>query len=291
MRSRFAYFRPNTLGEALEFLADYGANSAVLAGGTDLSIKIREGSLAADHVIDVSRLDELRKIEITSAGLTIGAAVTYTEIINDPIVKQNAPVLKAASQSVGSLQIRNVGTLGGNVANASPAADSIPALMIHNAVATILSPSATKTEALPDIVVAPYKTTLGSGDLITEFQLEPLPDYSFSFKRVARRKSLSIARMNIAVVGKLDEKGAVTDVRISVGSVTPEPSRMAKAESILLGKIPDLQLFMDSAAIISSGMIARSGIRPSTEYKKPAIEGLVVKALFETFMSDEVVQR
>ncbi len=170
--------------------------------------------------------------------------------------------------------------------NASPAADSIPALMAHNAWVKILSSAGERVEPLGNVVIAPYKTSLKPGDLITEFLLEPLPDYAFSFQRIARRKSLSVARINTACAGTIAEDSVISDIRLSVGSITPEPCRMTAAEEMLSGNPPDTELFFEAARAVSEEMINRSGIRSSTEYKKPAVEGLVFKALHEAFMTN-----
>ena len=128
MRSRFEYILPRSLKEALDFLGDHGSQTSIIAGGTDLMIAARNGDVASRYVVDVSRLEEMRTIAVTEGTLSIGAAVTYTEIVNSPQIAQWAPILAQAAGYVGSVQIRNVGTLGGNVANASPAADSVPPL-------------------------------------------------------------------------------------------------------------------------------------------------------------------
>src|SRR5271157_461787 len=120
MRSHFEYILPRSLKEALDFLGDYGSQTSIIAGGTDLMIAVRNGDVASRYVVDVSRLEEMRTIAVTEGTLSIGAAVTYTEIVHSPQIAQWAPILAQAAGCVGSVQIRNVGTLGGNVANASP---------------------------------------------------------------------------------------------------------------------------------------------------------------------------
>ncbi|MCX5862632.1 MAG: xanthine dehydrogenase family protein subunit M [Deltaproteobacteria bacterium] len=285
MRSRFQYIRPQSLQEALDFLGERGPDTTVLAGGTDLMIAIRRGDITNKYVLDVSRLEELRKVEIVDGRLFTGAALTYTEIMNDPTVLSFAPVLVQAASCVGSLQIRNVGTLGGNVANASPAGDAVTALTVHDAKVEIVGATASRREPLADVIIGPYRTTLKPGELITRFELQPLGQgYRFTFKRIARRRSLSIARINIAAVGQVHPNGLVKDLRLSVGSATPQPSRMTSAEETLCGMIPNWSLIKEAAKKVSTEMIRRSGVRPSTEYKKPAVEGLVIKALAELFI-------
>ncbi len=285
MRSHFEYVQPRSLKEALAFLAERGSQTSVLAGGTDLMIAVRNGDIAAGYVMDVSQLDELRKLETADGVLWVGAAVTYTEIISSPQIAQCAPILADAAGYVGSVQIRNVGTLGGNVANASPAADSVPPMMVHRARVHIQSVSSERQEPLENVIVGPYRTSLRPDELITGFALEPLGDgYNWNFQRIARRRALSVARINAAAIGRLDSRGKVDDLRLSVGSITPEPSRMTAAEEHLKGEAPNLLLIQEAAEKVSKEMVHRSGMRSSTEYKRPAVEGLVIKALTELFI-------
>jgi len=285
MHSRFEYVRPETLLEALTFLATESGRTKILAGGTDLMIAIRAGEIASPFVLDVSRLDELRTVEKRNEGVTIGAAATYTEIIHNNLVNQFAPVVARAAGFVGSTQIRNVGTLGGNAANASPAADSIPPLVVHNGRVVIRSLSSERVEPIQDVIVSPYRTNLKPDELITAFLLEPLGDgHRCVFHRVARRKSLAIARINVAAIGCTDSSGAVVDLRISAGSITPQPCRMTAAEEHLIGRVPDEALIRQAAEKVSTEMIRQSGVRVTTEYKRPAVQGLVVKALSELFL-------
>jgi CO/xanthine dehydrogenase FAD-binding subunit len=270
----------------MQFLSRWGSEAAVVAGGTDLMISVRQGELKSAHVMDVSRLEDLRTISHTGESLVIGAAVTYTEVINNPLVRENAPVLVLAARRVGSVQIRNVGTLGGNVANASPAADGVPALLVHNTWVKIQSEFEDRVEPLEKVIIGPNSTNLKPNELIIGFILEPLPNHRFEFQRIARRRSLAIARMNAAAVGKVDSDGIVTDIRLSVGSITPRPCRMTDAEDHLKGKAPDEGVIKEASGKVSREMIRQSGIRSSTEYKRPAVEGLVLKTLSSMFLSN-----
>jgi CO/xanthine dehydrogenase FAD-binding subunit len=275
------------LHEALDFLTWHGHETSVLAGGTDLMIAVRSGELKSRFVMDVSRLDELRTIENQKGKLAIGAAVTFTEIADSPEVNQCAPVLARAARCVGSAQIRNLGTMGGNVGNASPAADSVPPLVVHAARVDIRSASSERTPLVEEFITAPYRTDRKPTELIVRFLLEPIePGYRWGFHRIARRRALAIARANASAVGKLTPDGAVGDVKLSVGSITPQPCRMTPAEGHLLGKVPDLSLIREAASKVSQEMIRRSGVRPTTEYKRPAVEGLVIKVLSEIFLDE-----
>ena len=287
MRSRFEYFRPQSLVEALEFLGAQGERTSLLAGGTDLMIAVRKGELTSRFVMDVSRLGELNSIEKTNGLLAIGAGATFTEISNSQEVLKSAPVLARAAKSVGSPQIRNVGTIGGNVANASPAADSVPPLVVLGARVHIQSLSSERTPLVEELIVAPYRTSLRPDELIVRFLIEPVAtNYRWSFQRIARRKTLAIARANVAALALSDPNGVAQDLRLCVGSILPQPARMSAAEDVLKGTIPDSDRIRQAAKEVSAEMIRRSGIRPTTEYKKPAVEGLVIKALSEILLEE-----
>ncbi|MCA1959740.1 MAG: xanthine dehydrogenase family protein subunit M [Desulfomonile sp.] len=287
MRSRFRYYRPTSLSEALDFLALHGTDTAIVAGGTDLMISARSGDLQCKYVLDVSRLNELRPVAMSDGLLAIGSAVTHAEIAAHPVTRDVAPVLAKAASCVGSTQIRNMGTIGGNIANASPAADTIPPLMVHNAKIVVKSASGERVEYLGDFVRGPYVTILKPGELITHVLLEPMMSgYRHSFQRIARRRALSIARMNVAALGLVDGNGVIQDLRLSVGSVTPRPCRMTVAEDVLTSNKPDKKVFWEAAEKVSHEMVRWSGIRPTTEYKKPAVEGLVYRALADLFLSE-----
>ena len=287
MRSQFAFFRPTSLVDALAFLDKNGAHTSLIAGGTDLMVSIRSGDMHSDHVMDVSRLEELRSMTCTEESLFVGAAVTYSELVASTIVAENAPVLALAARVVGSLQIRNVGTLGGNVAHASPAADSVPALIAHNGRAVIQSANGKRVEPLTSLVTGPYGTNLKPDELIMGFLLDPLPHGRAAFDRIARRRALSIARINAAAVVCTDTDGLPVDVRLSLGSIMPRPCRMTAAEDLLKGRVPDATAVDEAAKIVSQEMVRQSGIRPSTEYKQPAVEGLVKKVLSRVLLSNE----
>ncbi|AFM23150.1 FAD binding domain-containing protein [Desulfomonile tiedjei] len=284
MRSSFRYIRPNSLNEALSCLAEQGERAAVIAGGTDLSITIRKGELNKDCVVDISRLPEAKAVELADGALLLGAALTFTELIRNPLIAKHAPVLGAACRCIGSVQIRNAGTLGGNVANASPAADSVPALMVHNARVLVQSLASQRVLTLAQVVTGPYTTTLEPGEIILGFLVDLMPStYRFSFQRIARRKALSIARANAAVLSCQSSEGKVIDFRLSVGSITPRPCRLSEAEAHLVGQIPSIRLIKEAAELVTREMIRKSGVRSSTEYKKPAVEGLVLKTITDVF--------
>jgi len=283
VRSEFAYTSPSSLGEALEILRDYGERACVIAGGTDLMIAIRERELRAEVVVDISAIPELRGIREVGNQLCIGPLVTHGELASSGLIKRGASVLGRAAKSVGAPQIRNMGTIGGNIINASPAADTIPALVVLGAQVVLKRNGGERNVQITDFFLGPYKTKIRPQELLTEIIFAKLDDtWKSSFIKLARRKALAISRINIAAMAKMDEKRA-KEVRVSVGSSTPTPCRMEKAEALLRGAVPSAAVIEEASRMVAEEMVARSGVRPSTEYKRPAVQGLVKRALQEVF--------
>jgi len=276
------YIRPQNLGEALDFLADHGADATVLAGGTDVMIDMRSGSLESKYLLDISRLPTMREIEMQDDQLTIGAAVTINEISTSRTIGRYAPALQKAANRFASRQVRNIATIGGNVAHCSPCGDTIPPLIIHEAEAVVANPMGRRTVSIESIAGGPYHCTLRSDEIITHFILKPKPDNAgFSdFQKIGRRKELAIARMSMAaMVGQADDH-TISIIRFALGSCTPTPCRFPEVEEMLQGRKPDGQLLWKVGRILAGRMIDITGRRLSAVYKEPAIQGLFVRLMY-----------
>ena len=285
MNIKFKYLRVSSLEECLSALADSGPETAILAGGTDLMISLRNRARTPKLVMDISRLNETRLVEKDNDTIRIGATLTYSDLIAHPLVAGNFPALATAMNCVGSPQIRNIGTLGGNIANSSPAADSVPPMMVHQAEVMVQKANSVRIEKLEKIIVGPYSNTLEPDELITNIILKPVEtSYRQSYRRIARRRSLSIARVNVAVLGKTNFDGFIEDARISVGSVAPTPLRIKRVEESLKGLKPGPEFFEDASEMVARQIVELVGMRQSTEYKRPAIAGLVLKCLEDVFI-------
>jgi CO/xanthine dehydrogenase FAD-binding subunit len=271
----FDYKTPNTIQEAIELLWKAEGKARIIAGGTDLVIGLRNGDQSPPSIIDITRIEELRKIEERNGTLSIGAAVTHSEISVSSLMRKYGKVLSDAS----SPQIRNIGTIGGNLINASPAADTIPPLMVLQATGRVVTKGGERQVPLLQLFKGPYKTNLKPHELLAQITFPKLPpDMKTSFLRLARRDAMAIARMSIAVVLKI-EKRRFKDIRIAVGSITPTPERMSEAEAFLKGKSSDEVSLQKASLKISEAMTRQSGIRPSTSYKKPVVEALFIRAM------------
>lgn len=275
------YIRPPELGEALEFIRKHGPDTAILAGGTDVMIDMRSGALNSRYLLDVGRLLELQGIKFDSGELTIGAGATITEIGQSEIVGRYAPALQKAGVRFASRQVRNIATIGGNVAHCSPCGDTIPPLLIHDAVAAVVSPAGQRNVSIEDMAGGPYHCILRPDEIITHFVLKPKPEgVEFSdFQKIGRRKELAIARMSMAAMAKQADDKSISFIRFALGACTPTPHRFREIEKMLLGKVPNEILLWKAGRILAECMLEVTGRRPSAVYKEPAIQGLFMRLM------------
>ena len=279
MSTHPAYARPESLYEALLFLKTHGIKTRPLAGGTDVMVDLRAGKLKSEYLLDISRLKELQGIGLTKDGLSIGAGVTVSEIYNSPLVAENAPSLIKACAFFGSPQIRNVATIGGNVGNASPSADTVPPLLVHEARAVLASENGERTVALANLFEGPYRSGIRPDELLIRFILEPADGRFTDFQKIGRRKALAISRMSMALLADAKEDGTLGTVRLALGSGTPTPMRMEAVEAFLKGKRADRQTVESGSRLMAEEMVRITGRRPSTEYKEMAVQGLFLRIL------------
>ncbi len=277
----FEYRTPETFTEACRILGEWGSRGKIIAGGTDLVISLRKGETQPRVLIDITQVPELRRIEEGAGKIHIGAAVTHREVASSKLVQRYGKVLSTAASWVGSPQIRNLGTIGGNIINASPAADTVPALMVLNASAKVICSGRVRELPLSELFQGPYQSSLNPGELLAQISFPKLTsDFNTGFIRLARREAMTIARMSVAVVIQMARgEDRVEEVRISMGAVTPTPHRMSEAESILKGKTPDEGTMKKAAQCISKTMVRWSGVRPSTPYKAPVVEALFLRCM------------
>lgn len=278
------YVKPASLQEAIALLRSTEGPVTLLAGGTDVLVYGREGDdRYADHtVVDIYGLPELRGIEETEDALLIGAGTTHSEIEQSPLVQRYADVLACACRTVGSLQIRNHATIGGNIGNASPAADSFAALAVLDAELEINRLGEVRREPLSQVIARPYRTTLSDRDIITRIIVKKLPEGTkCDFYKLARRRALAISRMTIATVLRTDAAGVVQDFRMTMGATFPQPMMFPDINAMLIGKRPDDADIAAVAKALSDKIPEIAGIRASTKYKQPVCEKLCARILHQ----------
>lgn len=278
-----SYIRVSTLEEALQ--ACKAANGPVLyfAGGTDILVKAREAECYADrHVIDIYGVEELRGVSDEGSQLKIGALTTHTQIAENPLIRQHARILSLASATVGSLQIRNHATIGGNIGNASPAADSFAALTLLDAEVEINRLGEVRREKIGEVIARPYRTTLSDRDVITRVIVKKLPAGTVSdFYKLGRRRALAISRMTIGTVLRTDADGVVQDFRMTMGATFPRPMMFPEINAMLIGKKPDDADIKTVAKALSDKIPEIAGIRASTTYKQPVCLNMCERILHQ----------
>ncbi|MBU4509501.1 xanthine dehydrogenase family protein subunit M [bacterium] len=278
----FNFIRPNNLDEACDLLVRYKDKAKIIAGGTDLIIALKEEKLSncLEIIMDISNLKELNYIKEEGKYIRIGPGARHAEIAKNKLINKYAPVLSMASSVVGSPQIRNKGTIAGNIVTASPAADIIPALIVLDSILVIRKGKEKRKMFLKDVFEGPNKVNLKSDEIVSEIFFEKLPlDAKYDFIKLARRNAVDKSRMNIAVITQQNKNKEITDVRISVGSLTPIPGRFKDAEDLLLGEIPTQDLIQKAGKKIAEEMVNKSGYRWSTEYKEPVVKSLIGRVL------------
>lgn len=249
----------------------------IIAGGTDILVKARKGKVSGSF-IDISGLEGLKGIRKENGKVIIGGAVTHSEINKNPVIKTKAASLSIACGTVGSPQIRNMGTIGGNLVNASPAADSIPPLLIHEGVCILESIDGIRRVPLEDFIVAPYKTSINKSEILKSIEITGLEGYREGYRKVAKRAALAIARLSVAWAIKETER-VFEDVRVSIGSCTPMPFRPRDVEEFLKGKNREEGVIKEAVDMIIQGIVKTSGMRQSYVYKLPVLEGLLTEIL------------
>lgn len=282
---KFRFINPQSLVEALEYLNQYGEEAKIIAGGTDLLIQLRneDDKLAGvKFLVDIDSLPNLRQIKIDEDYISIGALVNHAEIASSKLIWAKVNFLSIAASTIGSPQIRNRGTIGGNLINASPAADTVPVMIALDADVILQSLTGSRKLPVRELFLKPYETCIRHDEILTEIKFKCLPEGSkTSFLKIGRRNALVIARLNIAVSLKTDEKGIIKDIRIAPGSVMPIPCRAIEAEKLLIGQTPNEEIINRASKKVSDTMVEKSGVRASTIYKKPVIEAITRRAIWE----------
>jgi len=282
------YYRAETITQALEYGEKQNNDCVFVAGCTDVAVASREDDRYLNQwVVDISQINELKYIHESETHLHIGSGVTHTELVNSSLIRQYAQILGLASATVGSPQIRNRGTIGGNIANASPAADTLPALSALRAQVILMKGSMRRKLSLYDVINQPYNSALEPGELIKEIIVDKLPDAKSLFYKVGRRNVLSISRLSIAAVVIQSCDRIVKDIRISVGSVFPKPMLFEEIHQLFLNKKPDRETISIAAKKMSDKIPEISGIRASTEYKQPVTQILCNRILNQMMEKDD----
>jgi CO/xanthine dehydrogenase FAD-binding subunit len=258
---------PSNLDEALRRMADEPGVWKPFAGGTDLMVLLEAGKLEHKHYLSIQHLPELRGIEATDNHITLGALTTYTQVQSEAILREEFPMLCEAASLTGGVAIQNRGTIGGNIANASPAADSLPALLVYEAELELVSASGSRRVGCKGFHTG-YKTTIMRRDELIKAVYLPRATKGWHqhSRKVGTRKAQAIAKVCFAGMAKLDGD-EIEDIRLAYGSVAPVPVRALKTEAVLKRRMIDMAAIMDSRAELAAELKPIDDMRSTAEYR------------------------
>ncbi len=267
----FDYVRAQSAEQAAALLAEAGDRARVLAGGTDLLVQMKEGRRKVALVVDVKFIPELNELCYDPVeGLWIGAAVPCYRIYGNAAVAHAYPGLVDAVSLIGGVQIQGRATVGGNLCNASPAADSIPALIVHSAIAHIAGPQGRRTVPVEAFCTGPGRTVLGPAELLVALHLPPpKPGFGAAYLRFTPRNEMDIAVAGAGAALQLDAAGeTIVDARVALGAVAPTPLYSAEATHVLAGRPVEEA----ESAFVEAGEIARAAVRPIDDMRGTAAQ-------------------
>jgi len=263
----FEYVAAQTIDEVVTLLSRDGDLTRILSGGTDLIVQLREGRKQAALVIDIKHISEVNELVFEpEAGVTIGAAVSCLRICSDPIIAAGYPGLIDAFSLIGGMQIQGRASVGGNLCNASPAADSIPALIAHRAACLIAGPGGRRELPVERFCTAPGQTQLGPGEFLVAVRIPPVEkNFGASYLRFIPRNEMDIAVVGVGAAVSLSEDGSIFNTaRVALGAVAPTPLFVPEAGDYLAGKA------VSAENILEASRIAQAAARPISDMRGTA---------------------
>lgn len=278
---------PGTLTEAMSLLASSPGLWRPFAGGTDLMVLLEAGKLPEGRYLGLWKLRELGGIEDLDDALVLGALTTYTDVLNHPTLQKQFPLLCRAAAETGGVATQNRGTIGGNIANASPAADTPPALLVYDAALEIVSVRGTRRVPYDMFHLGYKKMDLGADELIARIVLPKRPStWRQYYRKVGTRRAQAISKVCLAVAIDLDEgRGQARDVRIAFGSVAPVPLRARQAEAALRGRTLDPATLAAARQALVGDISPIDDLRSTARYRLAVAQNLLGECL-ETVRSD-----
>ncbi|MDP8315221.1 MAG: xanthine dehydrogenase family protein subunit M [Candidatus Celaenobacter antarcticus] len=284
MKNKQSFHKFTELKQALKFMNKTGTQSKIIAGGTDVLIELRkeEGKLdTVKHIIDIHDIQELKNIEVGNEICSIGACCTFKEISSNEHIRSHFPLLKMAVEKIGSPQIRNVATIGGNICNLAACADSIAPLLVYDAQVRLCSEGSERTVHLEKILIKPYKAAVRPDEILTQIIL-PLPDndWKYCFYKLGRRTGVSISRLSYAILLKISED-KVESIRFAFGALFSVPKRLHDLEQELKQQTISVELWKDVSRKVAQQILDETGVRWSTSYKIPVLQQLFFTSLMD----------
>lgn len=281
----FRYSAPRSVEEVLHVLKEEGQAAKILAGGTDLLVQMKEGLVRPGLVVDIGDLHPLRGIRREGGFVWIGPLTTHHDLARSTLVQAHGLALAQGASEVGSPQIRHRGTLGGNIANASPAADTLPPLVVLEAEVQVSSLAGSRWLPVESIMEGPSRTVLRPEELITAVRF-PIREGGFhsQYEKFGLRRALSIAVASVAV-GAFQEEGRLKKITIALGSVSPTVVRASQAEELLTGKALEESLITQAMTSVGQACCPLDDVRGSIWYRRQLVAALLARIL-QSWMND-----
>ena len=272
------YITPASLADAFAAMKTNRGRYRIVAGATDTLPWAREGRAGDVHIpvlIDVAKVPELCEVSVGDKRVRLGAATPIQRFLDDPALARALPAMPRCAVWFADDQIRAQATIGGNIVNASPAADATPCLIAHDAIVELASARGKRTMPLREFVTGPNKTALADGELLTAIECDALPAHGGSFEKVGHRRSLVISLVCLAALIKLDRDGSkIEDVRLAIAGIGPKPLRLTEVEKFLRGPLRAERL--DAAAHMPVSLVAS---RTRQEYRRDVVRGFMLRGL------------
>lgn len=264
------YYNAKTIEEAVSLLKEH-PDTRIISGGSDVLIKIREGKMAGTSLVCIRDIEELKGVKKTESGdIYIGAGTTFSHITNDPFIQESIPVLGEAVDEVGGPQIRNIGTIGGNICNGAVSADSAPTVFSLNALLRIEDGNGGRTVPVREFYLGPGRVDLKRGEILTHviIPFKEYEGYHGNYIKYSMRKAMDIATLSCSVVSKVNrEKNILEDVRITFGVAAPVPFRCEKTEAAIKGMPVDEKLYEAVEKGVRQEISPRDSWRASREFR------------------------
>jgi CO/xanthine dehydrogenase FAD-binding subunit len=281
---KFEYFAPKTLKQALKVLAEKGEGARVMAGGTDLILKMKNGLLKPQAIISLKEVEGLDRIAFKPGkGLSIGATALLADVAGHKTIQKRFPAVAAAAAETANVQIRNMGTVGGNLCNAAPSADNAPSLIAMGAGVTLAGLKGERRLPLDQFFTGPGQTAMEPGEIMTDLWV-PLPPSNFgtSYQHVSARGKVDISAVCVGVMAGFDGE-ICQEVRICLGAVAPVPLRAMATEKLLQGQKWTAELIKAAGEQAAQEARPISDVRASAEYRREMVAVLTRRALKEAY--------
>lgn len=280
---RFTYHEPKSMADALDLLYSYGSAARIVAGGTDLIVKIKHGKDEPDQVISLRLIPGLDEINFNGGELRIGAMVTHSRIARTQAICDHFSLLADAVKNIGSVQVRNLATIGGNICNAAPSADTAAPLVALDAELLVEGLDGERKIAIKDFYLGPNESALADSEILKEIIIPELPVGACSrYVKYSRRKAMDLPLLGMAVVIVPDSTGTYcSEARIGLTLAAPTPFRTKAAEDYVQGKPLSREVWKEAGALAVQESSPRTSFRTTAEYRKRIIGALLPRVAFE----------